>query len=176
MESLTDLELAAICYHVETGCKNNFVLFKIAEGEIRYNKLSEKSLKTTVSNWFKSHKIQEGIKQYKLIQEQRQKEIIDKYISSLDPETEKPQKKTTNPEDVNFLNLDEFLRYANEQANNIKDEKEKRAWVEMIGKYMNFKESETDETEQIKAYLPVNCQDCELYKRCKGCKFDICPV
>ena len=71
-------------------------------------------------------------------------------------------------EGINFLNLDEFLKYANNQANNIQDEKEKRAWVEMIGKYMNFKESDEQE-QQIKAYLPVVCSDCEIYKRCSDC-------
>lgn len=173
--NLTEREKIAIVYHVFAGCKDRKLLFTIAEGEDRANRLKDSSLKVVINNWFNSHKIQNGIQIYQDIKEREKQNIIDEYLQSIQ-ETESPkERKIEHPnEAVNFLDLDEFLQYANEQANNITDEKERRAWVEMIGKYMNFKDAEEEEQEQIKAYLPIICENCELYKRCKGCKLSEC--
>lgn len=176
MKDLTLLEESAVCFHVMGKCNDRTLLFKIACGEERFNRLKEKSKIVTVNRWFNSVKIQDAIRFYKTIQERQNEEFKKNILLSL--ETEQKETEPTKPDEssINFLNLDQFLKYANEQANNITDDKEKRAWVEMIGKYMNFKESDEGETEQIKAYLPLQCYSCELKKRCERCKFEVCPV
>lgn len=179
MEKLNHQELAAICYHVLGGCNDKKILFQIAAGEIRYNKLKESSLQVTVSNWYKSHKIQEGIKQYKTIQEQKERERIDKIkseLSGVETESANGANVPGFKEDVNFLDLENFLTEANKQANKIKDDKERRAWLELIGKYMSFKDRNESETTEIKRfYTPIECQKCEIYNKCKGCTLSECP-
>ena len=178
MKHFTDTEKAAIFYYIYGGCTDKTIIFKIVEGEQRYNNLKDSSKNVTVSRWFNSAKIQDLIRITQNEKDLQDNENRLKWVESIQIEETKPTKPEqpqTAENNTNFLNLDEFLKYANSQANTIQDEKERRAWVEMIGKYMNFKESDEQE-QQIKAYLPMICQDCELYKRCKGCKFDVCPV
>jgi hypothetical protein len=179
MENFNEFEKAAICLHIFGGCEDKKTLFKIACGEQRYNKLSPNSLKSVVSTWYKSHKVQQLISYYQHIKKTEQDKAIEEFkkLHEASGDTEAPKKESPKAHDgqVDFLNLEEFLKYANQQANDIADEKERRAWVEMIGKYMNFKDNEDGEQEQIKAYIPINCESCELYKRCKGCKLSECP-
>lgn len=180
MKPLTDTEKAAICYHIFAGCNDRAVLFLIAEGEERYKKLKPNSLKTTCNNWFNSHRIQEGMKEFKLIQEDREnrklEEIRRKEEPSEETEPSKREAKTTQAEAVNFLDPDEFLKFANLKANEIQDEKERRSYLEMIAKLMNYKDKDEEQQEQIKAYLPMICEKCELYKRCSACSLSSCPV
>ena len=176
MEKLTDLDRAAVVFHVYGGCNDKKLLFTIAEGETRVKRLKDSSLNVTALNWFKSHKIQSAINYYKNVQKMEQDEIIKKAFAEREKESVNKEVDLTLKDETNFLNLDEFLQYANIQANKIKDEKEKRAWVEMIGKYMNFKETEEGETDIMRFYTPVFCDVCELKKRCSACKFEVCPI
>ena len=47
----------------------------------------------------------------------------------------------------------------------------------MISDNLRFKDMEKDkEDEEIRRfYLPLTCQDCDLYNRCKVCPLDKCP-
>ena len=110
------------------------------------------------------------------IEELAKKEIILEYESRGDTEGAPGTKKAENANVTNFLNLDEFLTYANKQANTIQDEKERRNWVELIGKYMNFKEKDEEATETKKYYIMKTCENCEIYQRCKDCNINNCPA
>lgn len=179
MEDITKSEKAALYFQILERCNDWKEVYKIAIGEDRYNALTDKTKITNTSRWKASHKIQKAKEEIEMIFKAQRQEIEERTKESKpDGETEPTNRTTKNEiiEKTNFLNLDEFLKYANQQANKITDEKEKRAWVEMIGKYMNFKESEEGETEQIRAYLPLQCYSCELRKRCEACKFDVCSV
>lgn len=179
MEDITKSEKAALYFQILERCNDWKEVYKIAIGEDRYNSLTDKTKITNTSRWKASHKIQKAKEEIEMIFKAKQQEIEEKAKEGNPSGGTEPTNRTTKKEvdeKTNFLNLDEFLQYANQQANKIADEKEKRAWVEMIGKYMNFKESEEGETEQIKAYLPLQCYSCELRKRCESCKFDVCPV
>ena len=112
----------------------------------------------------------------KKIEELAKKEIILEYESRGDTGTTGGTEKTKSSNITNFLNLDEFLTYANKQANTIQDEKERRNWVELIGKYMNFKEKEDETTETKRYYIMKTCETCEIYQRCKGCDVSCCPA
>jgi hypothetical protein len=174
-KELTTREQAAIVLHVVEDFNDWHELFKIAEGDERYNKMNYNSQKTTVAKWKNSDRIQNAIRDYKYkvrIQEEEKKK---KYIEDWQREATEGTKPGTTSQDINFLNPEEFLQFANLQANNLKDEKDRRAYLEMIAKLMNYKDSE-GETEQIKAYLPIICQDCDLYKRCEACTLSVCPV
>jgi hypothetical protein len=176
MENLNDFERAAIALHVYTGCNDRKTLFKIAVGEIRYNKLKDTSLNTTVSNWYNSHKIQTAIKEFRIIQEQKENERLAEHLKELETESDKSDFKKIESQDINFLDPEQFLKHANEQANRIKDDKERRSWLEMIAKLMNYKEANDQETTEIKRfYIMKTCENCEIYQKCKGCNLSNCP-
>ena len=174
IENLDKKTLAALYLYTFGGCDDWHELFKITINPEKLKTLTPGTLQTYTSKWKKSHEVQTALKELQQIKKAQELEIIDKYQNQ-EKETTKTVE-TKNRDITNFLSLDEFLKYANEQANTITDEKERRAWVEMIGKYMNFKGSDEGETEQIKAYLPIQCYNCEIYNRCKSCNLSICPV
>ena len=177
MENLTDREKAAVIMHVFAGESNRQILFAVADEKNRINKITSSSYKTIASNWFKSHKIQTAIKYYQDQKQQYDSEIIKKYLLENQTEETEQQKKVEpiNPtEDVNFLDPESFLQFANQKANEITDEKERRAYLEMIAKLMNYKDKEEGETEVLRAYLPLQCYSCELKRRCERCNFANC--
>lgn len=176
-KELTPQQQAAIYLHVFGGVTDRKTLFEIAEGPERLKRIKIASYPATFSVWYNSKLIQDGITAAKFWIHQQEERIREKVIKELqETENGKIDGRKNLKEPVNFLNLDEFLAFANEQANKITDEKERRSWVELIGKYKNFREGETDEQQQIRAYLPISCEDCELKKRCKACIYDVCPV
>ena len=155
---------AALLYHVVFNFNDKIELYKIANTPQKYESYTDKSKSVILSNWWRSEAVQAGIIDLKYILEDKVNKEIERAIKEI--ENEKMKGSNRSKDEVNFLNLDEFLQYANEQANKINDEKERRAWVEMIGKYMNFREND-EETEQIKAYTPLICSDCPLYQEAK---------
>ena len=174
LESINKKALAALYLYTFGGCSDWVELYKIQADPVKIKTLPENTIKQYASRWKRSHEVQTALKELEQIKKARDLETIKQYQEKQTKDI-KPGETETG-ENTNFLNLDEFLKYANIQANSITDEKERRAWVEMIGKYMNFKGSEEGETEQIKAYIPVQCYNCEIYRRCKGCNLNVCPV
>ena len=178
MLELTHKEQAAILLHLLEGVNDRCVLFEIANGETRANKLkaNEKSFKSSVSGWYRSHKIQEGIKYFTNLLEDIKAKAVQDYISNSAGETEAGE--TERPgkiqNGVNFLNPDEFLRFANQQANEIKDEKERREYLKMIANLMNYKEGDQEQADIQRFYTPILCENCEIYNKCKGCKAAEC--
>lgn len=179
MEILTELERAAIIYHVFGGCKDRRTLFLIAEGENRVKRLSDKSLKTVATNWFKSHKIQSGIKYFQALKQDQESEIIQKYLNSNgagETESTNQQKPKKHDNGVNFLDRDEFLQFLNDKANTIQDDKLRNDILKMLSDNLRYKDSERDEQNEIQRfYTPITCENCEIYKRCKGCSLSSCP-
>jgi hypothetical protein len=176
-KELTPQQQAAIYLHVFGGVKDRKILYSIAEGPEKLNRWKETSVNMSLSKWFNSKPIQDGITAAKFWIHQHDEQVKESLKAEIiEAERAKREGEKIPKEAVNFLNLDEFLAFANEQANKITDEKERRSWVELIGKYKNFKDGESEEEQQIRAYLPLNCTDCELKKRCEACIYDVCPV
>lgn len=173
---LTPRQQAAVLYHVVGGCDDWTELFLIAEGEKRYNSLTDKSKRQTVSNFKRSDKIMQGVADLKYRIERQKEEERKKIIQDWRTEEENKENGHTLKEGINFLDPEQFLQHANEQANRIKDDKERRSWLEMIAKLMNYKEANDNETTEIKRfYIMKTCENCEIYQRCKGCEFSKCP-
>ena len=178
MIDLNERERAAILLYIIDGVTDRPELFRIAEGEGRFNKLKDNrnSLKSTACKWFNSHKIQTGIEYYNTILTNRKNKIIQEYEDKRAAETEGTKQDKTNQDanGVNFLNPDEFLKFANQQANEIKDEKERREYLKMIANLMNYKEGDQEQTDIQRFYTPVLCENCAIYNKCKGCKVAEC--
>ena len=177
MEHLTEFEKAAIVYHVFAGCKDRKILFQIAEGEERVKRLKPKSLDTTCNNWINSHKIQEGIKLFKTIQEQRKDEIITAFQAGRETENENTTRKNEVSDKTNFLDRDEFLQFLNSRANAIQDDKLRNDILKMLSDNLRYKDTERDENNEIQRfYTPVTCENCTIYQKCKDCKLSNCPA
>ena len=178
MLELTHKEQAAILLHLIEGVNDRGKLFEIANEEKRVNKLktNEKSFNSSVSYWFRSHKIQEGIKYYQNLLEQIKNKAVQDYLNSSDcTVAREPEPKKQSRNDINFLNPEEFLQFANSQANEIQDEKERREYLKMIANLMNYKDTDAETIDIQRFYTPVICESCEIYNKCKGCKVAECP-
>ncbi|MBQ3023366.1 MAG: hypothetical protein IJD91_08610 [Clostridia bacterium] len=176
MDQLNELEQAAICFHVLGGCNDKSMLFRIACGAERYNKLSDKSKGVTVSKWYNLPRIQEGIKIYKSIQERKKIELENEIIAGLETETANQATKNEEVEKTNFLDRDEFLQFLNSRANAITDDKLRNDILKMLSDNLRYKDTERDENNEIQRfYIPVTCENCGIYQRCKGCNLPSCP-
>lgn len=176
MENLTELERAAIIFYVYGGCKDRRLLYQIAYGENKVNKLKSTSLDVMCGNWFRSHKIQSGIKYFSTLKQDHETEIINKYIAGLETETTKPNEPKTRNNETNFLDRDEFLKFLNSRANEITDDKLRNDILKMLSDNLRYKDTERDENNEIQRfYTPLTCENCVIYQRCKGCNVSNCP-
>ena len=170
MAVITPAQQAAIYLYIFGGCKDRKILFEIAEGKERVNAMNPNSLKTTVNNWFNSHKIQEGMKAIKADHERILKEYADSKIKELETEGTTGSRKNKN-QDTDFLDRDEFLKFLNDRANDRQlDDKTRNDILKMLSDNLRYKDADKNEIEEIQRfYTPVNCKDCEIYRRCSGC-------
>ena len=67
---------------------------------------------------------------------------------------------------MNFLDRDEFLKFLNDRANEIKDDKLRNDILKMLSDNLRYKDSEAGENNDIQRfYTPILCQDCPLYQQ-----------
>lgn len=176
-KELTHAEKAAIYYHIFGKCEDWVQLYKIAKGEDAYNRLSEISRAAMVSRWKLSEPVQTMIKDTNYIREREREEADKRAVEAYRENQENPEGDKILSE-VNFLDRDEFLAYLNKQANRIQDEKTRNETLKMISDNLRFKDMEKESEgyeEMRRFYLPLQCHDCELYKRCKECPLEKCP-
>lgn len=174
---ITHAERAAIYYHLSGKCSDWTQLYIIAKGNGALDRLStDESRAATVSRWKKSESIQNAIKETAYILQREREEADKRAVEAYKMNQENPDGETPLTE-VNFLDRDEFLAYLNKQANRIQDEKTRNETLKMISDNLRFKDMEKENEEheeQVRAYLPLQCHDCVLYQRCKGCPLEKC--
>lgn len=177
LKDLTPAQQAAIYLHVVGGFNDWPELFQIAEGKERYNKLTDKSKRQTVSKFKLSDAINEGIQELRYILSLKEKQIREDERKIVETERTKGAKDQNFNGSTNFLNREEFLQFLNERANEVKDDKQLTDTLKMISDNLRYKDSDKEgENEQIRAYLPLQCYSCELKRRCEACKFEVCPI
>lgn len=171
---ITQGEKAAIYYHLVARCTDWHQLYKIAKGNEAYARLTtEGARNVNVSKWKNSEQMKTAIKEIKYILEMEKKQIESDAI-----ETHRNEEDEKNLREVDFLDRGEFLKYLNKQANRIKDEKVKNDYLKMISDNLRFKDADksTEEDQEIRRfYTPVLCSECEIYKKCSDCSFEVCP-
>lgn len=176
LKDLTPAQQAAIYLHVVGGFNDWPELFQIAEGAERYNRLTDKSKRQTVSIYKRSDAINEGIQELRYILSLKEKKIREDERKVLETETRKTEEGEPINEKTNFLDRDEFLQFLNSRANAITDDKLRNDILKMLSDNLRYKDSERDENNEIQRfYMPIICENCEIYKRCKGCKVSECP-
>ena len=180
MENLTAQEKAALYFQVVEGVNDWKVIYSIAIGAERYNSFKDSTKNVNASIWKKSERIRKAHEEIKrkfhYLTEEIKRTAIEEERKRANSEGANGANDPRFNEDVNFLDLENFLTEANKQANKIKDDKERRAWLELIGKYMSFKDRNESETTEIKRfYTPIECQKCDIYNKCKSCTLSECP-
>lgn len=177
MENLTQSEKAALYFQILERCQDWKVIYKIAIGPDRFEKLAEASQKASASKWKTSEKIQTAHQELKrnlqAAKDEIEKNAVLKY-KGLGTEATEEDNYLKIKDEVNFLDPEEFLKHANEQANKIKDDKERRSWLEMIAKLMNYKEKDEETAEIKRYYIMKTCENCEIYRTCKDCSVTGC--
>lgn len=176
LKDLTPAQQAAIYLHVVGGFNDWPELFQIAEGIERYNKLTDKSKRQTVSKFKLSDAINEGIQELRYILSLKEKQIREDERKILETETRKTEEGEPINEKTNFLDRDEFLQFLNDRANQITDDKLRNDILKMLSDNLRYKDTERDENNEIQRfYTPITCENCSIYQRCKGCKLSDCP-
>lgn len=176
LKDLTPAQQAAIYLHVVGGFNDWPELFQIAEGKERYNKLTDKSKRQTVSKFKLSDEINEGIQELRYILSLKEKKIREDERAMRETETTEGTTVGKFNEKTNFLDRDEFLQFLNDRANQIQDDKTRNDILKMLSDNLRYKDTERDENNEIQRfYTPINCENCEIYKRCKGCTISECP-
>lgn len=179
MEDITKSEKAALYFQILERCTDWKEVYKIAIGEDRYNALTDKTKITNTSRWKASHKIQKAKEEIEMIFKAKQKEIEERAKEGNSSGETEPTNRTTRNEVVekttNFLDRDEFLQFLNDRANEIQDDKLRNDILKMLSDNLRYKDSERDENNEIQRfYTPVNCENCEIYNKCKSCKVTEC--
>lgn len=169
-ENLTENEKAALYYHIFTGVTDRLTLYAIAVGPDKVNTLTEGSRKVMAANWFRAHKIKKALETITAEIEKSKENLI---LEGFRKAAGESNAENTTPDEilkkgVNFLNPDEFLTFANDQANRITDEKERRAYLELIAKLMNYKDKDGENGDIMRFYVPLSCQNCPLYEQEKA--------
>ena len=163
--NLTPGERAAIYLHIFENLNDRRTLYSIAFGSEKCKTLNENSLKTMSSNWFKSFRIQNFIKEFKQNQDKQTEILTNEITERVKTETTNQLNQKNQDENINFLDRDEFLQFLNSRANEITDDKLRNDILKMLSDNLRYKDGENDENNEIQRfYTPLLCKDCQLYK------------
>lgn len=182
MRGLTDQEKAALYYQILERCEDWYRVYAIAVGADKYKALKETSLQPVVSRWKTSQRIKDAREEIERninarIEEERGK-AIEEHIAMGESERPQKAKRKADSKQRDFLNRDEFLQFLNERANEIdaSDDKTRNDILKMLSDNLRYKDADKEEQTEIQRfYTPITCQECEIYKRCKGCTLGECP-
>lgn len=162
-KELTELEKAVLAYGYLDGLKGSALDLYLLCHKLTGN-ASDKTIYEKASRWKNSGQAKEFLAGLKKRDEIRIANQVEARISSMEKGTYKPEEAELG--NINFRNVDEFLSFANTQANLVKDEKDRREYLKIISDLMRFKEGSQDKDGDIQRfYVPVRCHECPLYKR-----------
>lgn len=169
-------DYAAIVFHVVENCNDWEQIYLIAKGPKSLNKVTEDSKSTLIYRWKNKPEIKKAIQEIKQQYETKKENFKASIIAGVETETKNQEGKNKILQKTNFLDRDEFLQFLNDKANTIQDDKLRNDILKMLSDNLRYKDSERDENNEIQRfYTPVTCENCEIYKRCKGCGVSNCP-
>ena len=170
-------EYAAIVFHIVENCNDWTKIYTIAKGPKSLNKASQDSINTMVYRWKNKPEIKKAIQELKQQYETKKENFKAAIIAGVETEPTKGTNKKDTITKTNFLDRDEFLKFLNSRANEITDDKLRNDILKMLSDNLRYKDTDTDETTEIQRfYTPITCENCEIYKRCKGCTVSNCPA
>ena len=128
--------------------------------------LSKASLKTYVSNWRNNPEVKDYILNLQIEKRKANQDTSKINIDDLKPvESEPRNKETESANNVNFLDRDEFLKFLNDRANEVQDDKLRNDILKMLSDNQRYKDIDKAENQEInRFYTPLTCSDCPLYQ------------
>lgn len=165
--TLTEREKAALYYHFFAGCNDWPLLFRIADNTPFDDKLKDsKNLSDYASKWKRSEKVitflrnlqtETTIKEY-----QKRQEIEKDFGESVRTEDEQKRGKAAF---VDYSNPENQRKKLNELVNSANDPGEALDALKVIISGQKDDRQAAREQKQVRAYLPLTCQDCPLYQK-----------
>jgi len=154
---LSEIERAVITYQFVNGLKNWPDLYRLSHPTTKAVNLT-----ALTSRWKNSAEVKNYLDELKT----RIQVKIANEAKRLVKENEKGSGAPaagTPAGGVNFTDINEFVAYLNQQANEINDTKDKQNYLKMLSDLLRFKDAST-ETDILRVYIPLSCYDCKLYK------------
>ena len=163
---LTDHEKIILHYYVLTDRDDWQNYFIMSHPDKNLSNLSKASLKTYVSNWRNNPEVKDYILNLQIEKRKANQDTSKINIDDLKPvESESRNKETINANSVNFLDRDEFLKFLNDRANEVQDDKLRNDILKMLSDNQRYKDIDKAENQEInKFYTPLTCPDCPLYQ------------
>lgn len=178
MKTINDQEKAALYFAIAENCNDWQKIYSIAVGVDKFNQLADITKITNPNKWKNSTRIKRMYEELIFLQQHREEKTRQKILEEIrarETETTETKDKTSRARETDFLNRDEFLKFLNQRANEITDDKLRNDILKMLSDNMRYKESESETTEIQRFYTPVCCQECEIYKKCGSCSVGSCP-
>lgn len=172
MKNINDQEKAALYFAIAENCTDWAKIYSIAVGADKFNQLADITKVTNPNKWKNSTRIKRMYEELLFLQQHREDKIrekVRKEIQAGETETTETKNQTSRAGATDFLNRDEFLKFLNQRANEITDDKLRNDILKMLSDNMRYKESESETSEIQRFYTPVVCQDCEIYRKCSNC-------
>lgn len=163
---LTDHEKIILHYYVLTDRDDWQNYFIMSHPDKNLSNLSKASLKTYVSNWRNNPEVKDYILNLQIEKRKANQDTSKINIDDLKPvESEPRNKETESANNVNFLDRDEFLKFLNDRANEVQDDKLRNDILKMLSDNQRYKDIDKAENQEInRFYTPLTCSDCPLYQ------------
>lgn len=167
--TLSEREKAALYYHIFTGCKDWQLLYIIATNQPEDDARKDIHLSQYASRWKLSGKVQKFLSEERdkrAVWEQRERERIEKDIKQGgESERKEPERKKAL---IDYSNPENRQRLYNEVIAKAGDDpKTQLDAAKMFEQIQRDDKQAAREQKQVRAYLPLSCQDCPLYKKSK---------
>ena len=167
--TLTEREKAALYYHIFTGCKDWKTLYLIAIDAAQSDAQKDnKYLSAFASRWKNTQKVQNFITETRdrlAIEENKKRERWEN--ERRESERKETERGTGHTSAVDYTNPENQRKKLNELVNNASDPGEALDALKVIISGQRDDKQAAREQKQVRAYLPLSCQDCPLYKKSK---------
>jgi len=167
---LTDLEKAALLWGFYTVTKGSpwQRIFDLCHPDSTAK--AGVSKRNTVSGWRNRPAVVSFWEGLQAAEDNRVESRVRSELAKLGKDEERTTAEALLDKMRDFTDVNQFIAYLNEQANTIRDEKDKREYLKMLADLMRFKEGSQSEQDIMRFYVPLKCSECVLYKREKAKK------